>query len=227
MLEIVELRASYGRAEVVRGVTFTVQPGQVTAIAGPNGAGKSTLANAICGLHGARSGGVAVGGAPVRRGDPVAAARAGISLVPQGRRIFPSLTVSEHFDLAVRHASSTAMKRDDVLDRLPRLRQRLGVRARALSGGEQQMLAVARAVLAGPQVLVLDEATEGLSPAVTADIADMVGGLAATGTAVLLLEQNAASIGIPGVSWLVLDRGALVADPPAPAHAAAGSRSTA
>jgi branched-chain amino acid transport system ATP-binding protein len=215
VLEVDELHASYGPAEVVRGVTFTVQPGHIAAIVGPNGAGKSTLANALTGLHAERTGRVTVAGVTVRRGDPVAAARAGIALVPQGRRVFGSLTVAEHFDLAARHSSATALTRADVLDQLPRLAERLGVRARALSGGEQQMLAVARAVLAGPQVLILDEGTEGLSPAVTGHIAELVADLAATGVAVLLLEQSAASVGVPGADWLALDRGTLVAEPAA------------
>lgn len=209
MLEIEDLHAYYGGAEALRGVTLTLAPGRVLAVIGPNGAGKSTLAKALCGLHAARTGGVRVEGVQLPAGNAVRAARAGLGLVPQGRRVFGSLTVGEHLDVAQRHRRPEAMSRDELLRRLPRLRERLGVRARALSGGEQQMLAVARALLTGPRYLVMDEPTEGLSPAVVAQIAELTADLAAAGMGVLLLEQDAAAVAGLATECLHMARGAL------------------
>jgi branched-chain amino acid transport system ATP-binding protein len=209
VLEIQGLRAFYGSAEAVRGLTFSLAPGQVLAIVGPNGAGKSTLAKALCGLHSARSGSVQVDGTKVSAGNAVAAARAGLGLVPQGRRVFGSLTVGEHLDVAQRHRRPEGMSREELLGRLPRLRERLGVRARALSGGEQQMLAVARALLGGPRYLIMDEPTEGLSPAVVAQIAELSTDVAAAGVGVLLLEQDAGAVSGLATDCLHIARGVL------------------
>lgn len=190
MLEVEDLRARYGRAQVVRGVSLEVPAGSVLAVIGGNGAGKTTLARAVMGIHRDRSGSVRVGRRDVSALGAVRTARAGIALVPQGRRVFGSLTVAEHLAVARLHARPGAMSADQVLGLFPRLAERQGVRARSLSGGEQQMLAIARAVLAGPDVLVLDEPTEGLAPGVVDLVAGLVRRLRAGGVAVLLLEQN-------------------------------------
>src|SRR5690606_34484267 len=171
VLEVSGLRAGYGAAEVVRGVSLSVEPGQVVAVVGRNGAGKSTLASALAGLHRATAGTVRLAGRDLTGHGPVRVARAGLALVPQGRRVFASLTVDEHLRMAARlprdHAAGpTAWSVEDLLDRFPPLASRRRVRARELSGGEQQMLAISRAVLLGPRVLVLDEPTEGLAPGV-------------------------------------------------------------
>jgi branched-chain amino acid transport system ATP-binding protein len=190
MLEVTGLRASYGQAQVVRGVTFAVAPEEILAVIGANGAGKTTLARSVAGLHEARLGRIAVDGRDMPAGRAIDAARAGVALVPQGRRIFRSLTVQEHLAIAERQARRPALSRHDLFALFPRLAERLGVRARSLSGGEQQMLAIARAVAVGPKVLVLDEPTEGLAPTMVARVGEVVRQLAGTGVAVLLLEQH-------------------------------------
>ena len=190
MLEVVDLRASYGRAEVLRGVSFEVGAGEVVAVVGDNGAGKSTLARAVCGVHRATSGTVRLDGRDLRGCSTVEVARAGVNLVPQGRRLFGSLTVAEHIAVARLHSRQRALPPAQLLEVFPRLQERSRVRARSLSGGEQQMLAITRAVLLGPDVLVLDEPTEGLAPAVVELVATLVGRLRQAGVAVLLLEQN-------------------------------------
>jgi branched-chain amino acid transport system ATP-binding protein len=190
MFEVTGLRASYGPAEVVRGVSLTVPPGRAVAVVGPNGAGKSTLANALCGVHTGRTGSVRLDGREIGSLSTVDIARAGVRLVPQGRRVFGSVTVAEHLSLARPRGSDAALSRDDLLDLFPPLRTRLAVRARSLSGGEQQMLAITRAVLPGPRILVLDEPTEGLAPAVVTLVARLIGRLCERGVGVLLMEQG-------------------------------------
>jgi branched-chain amino acid transport system ATP-binding protein len=169
MFEVDGLKATYAAVQAVREATFKVGAGEVLAVLGPNGAGKSTLANAIAGLH---------------------KARAGLALVPQGRRVFGSCTVAEHVKLAGAHAGPGALPVEDILDLFPKLSERWSVKAHQLSGGEQQMLALARAVLLGPRVLVLDEPTEGLAPSIVTAVANLVRLLRSRGMAVVLMEQT-------------------------------------
>jgi branched-chain amino acid transport system ATP-binding protein len=190
MFEVSGLRARYGAAEVVRGVSVSVPPGRVVAVVGPNGAGKSTLANAVCGVHAERSGSVRLDGREIGGLSTVDLARAGVRLVPQGRRVFGSVTVAEHLSLARPRRPDPPLSREDLLDLFPPLRARLAVRAHSLSGGEQQMLAITRAVLPGPRILVLDEPTEGLAPAVVTLVATLIGRLCERGIGVLLMEQG-------------------------------------
>jgi branched-chain amino acid transport system ATP-binding protein len=192
VLDVLGLQAWYGTAEVLRGVSLQVRPGEVLAVVGGNGAGKSTLARAVCGVHRAKRGAVLLGDRDLSSSGAVEVARAGITLVPQGRRLFGSLTVAEHLAVARLHRRPRALTTDQVIELFPRLGERSRVRARSLSGGEQQMLAIARAVLLGPDVLVLDEPTEGLAPAVVDLVAGLVRRLRADGVGVLLLEQQGA-----------------------------------
>jgi branched-chain amino acid transport system ATP-binding protein len=189
MLEVEDLRATYGAVQAVRGATFRVSAGEVLAVVGPNGAGKSTLANAVAGLHRSRTGRVVLDGRDLGKARTTAIVRAGISLVPQGRRVFGSCTVAEHVRLAGGHAASDAVSLEEVLTIFHKLRDRWAVRARQLSGGEQQMLAITRAVLLGPRVVVLDEPTEGLAPSIVTAVADLVRLLRDRGLAVVLMEQ--------------------------------------
>jgi branched-chain amino acid transport system ATP-binding protein len=216
MLEIRDLFASYGSAEAVRGVSLDVAEGSVVGIIGPNGAGKSTLARAVAGVHRAVAGSVRLGGRELAGSTTVSVARAGLTLVPQGRRLFGSLTVAEHLVLARRHARAGAMTADELLELLPQLSGRLKVRAGSLSGGEQQMLAIARAVLLGPAVVIMDEPTEGLSPAVVSVVAGLLGELRSRGVGVLLLEQRGAFPDKVADVVLTMDRGALGAAAPVP-----------
>jgi branched-chain amino acid transport system ATP-binding protein len=216
MLEVTDLCARYGQAQVVRGVTFAVEAGEAVALVGPNGAGKTTALRAIGGLHQVRTGTVRLDGEDLSRASTVATARAGLILVPQGRRLFGSLTVSEHVRLA-------ESRRSDVKDRLtseevfgffPQLAKRLGVRAGSLSGGEQQMLAITRAVLQGPRYILLDEPTEGLSPSMVEVVAGLVTQLPARGMGLVITEQSSTSqVLTTATRHLTMDRGRVAAAP--------------
>lgn len=187
------LVAGYAGSVVLHGVDLSVPAGGVLALLGRNGAGKSTVVNAMMGLVRPREGSVVLGGQELAGRAPDVVARAGLGLVPQGRRIFGTLTVDQHLSLAERigrrrpgNGWSTAR----VLDLLPGLSGRLGHRAAQLSGGEQQMLAIARALLTRPRLLLLDEPSEGLAPATVTRLGEVVAASAADGIAVVLIEQN-------------------------------------
>lgn len=190
MLEVRTLSARYGAVPAVRVVDLDVAPGELVAIVGPNGAGKSTLLRSIMGQHGEHSGTVVVDGADVSGVGAVGAARAGIAIVPQGRRLFPSLSVDEHLHLSRSRAAAGAITIDEVIEFFPGLGWRRSVRASALSGGEQQMLAIARAVLMGPRYVLMDEPTEGLAPMVVDSVARLVEHLPTVGIGVLVSDQD-------------------------------------
>jgi branched-chain amino acid transport system ATP-binding protein len=211
MLAVEDLSASYGAVQAVRRVSFHVGAGEVLAVAGPNGAGKSTLANVLAGLHRSRSGRILLDGTDLGPARATRTARAGVTLVPQGRRVFGSCTVAEHVDLAESRARAGAIRIDQVLTHFPGLHDRWSVRARQLSGGEQQMLAITRAVLLGPRVLVLDEPTEGLAPAIVKAVAGLVRDLREQGVAVVLMEQPGPFVDALADRTVTMDRG-LVAD---------------
>lgn len=200
MLEITGLQASYGAVAAVREATFVVSRGEVLAIIGPNGAGKTTLTRSIAGLHKRRSGQIRLDGVDLSDANAVTISRAGLTLVPQGRRLFANCTVAEHIMLAGIHSRVGAMPLEDLLELFPRLRERWHVRAKSLSGGEQQMLAIIRAVILGPSVVVLDEPTEGLAPSVVTIVGELVSRLRAQGVATLLMEQHG------GFPFTVADR---------------------
>ena len=206
MLNIVDVHTYYGDSHVLQGVTLSVERGTVTAVLGRNGVGKTTLCRSIVGLTPARAGRVVFGGVEITRLPPHRIYGMGISLVPQGRRIFSSLTVHENLAIAARppkpeaNAGGAAPKLDAkagwdlqrVFSVFPRLAERSGNRGNELSGGEQQMLAIARALVANPAVLIMDEPTEGLAPMLVADVAAVIRTLRDEGTSILLAEQNAA-----------------------------------
>ena len=209
MLVVEDLSASYGAVQAVRRVSFHVAAGEVLAVIGPNGAGKSTLANVLAGLHRSRSGRIVLDGTDLGSARTTQTARAGLTLVPQGRRVFGSCTVAEHVALAGAHARPGAIRVEQVLTHFSRLRDRWSVRARQLSGGEQQMLAITRAVLLGPRVLVLDEPTEGLAPAIVTAVAGLVGDLRDQGLAVVLMEQPGPFVATLADRTVTMDRGLL------------------
>jgi branched-chain amino acid transport system ATP-binding protein len=189
MLEVRGLKVAYGGVEVLHGVEISLGEGEVVGIVGPNGAGKSSLLRAICGLTRSNAGEISFEGRSLRGLAPEEIARLGIALVPEGRQIFGTLTVAENLRLAAQSNGSETL--EPVLERLPILRERSGQRADRLSGGEQQQLAVARALLRKPRLLILDEPSLGLAPKMIDVIYGLLGELRAEGATMLLVEQNA------------------------------------
>jgi branched-chain amino acid transport system ATP-binding protein len=188
-LEVRGLVSGYDRGTVLHGIDLDLDTGAVLGLLGRNGVGKSTLLMTLAGLVPVSAGSVRVGGAEVAGKRPDRIARAGVALVPQGRRVWATLTVAEHLALASRFRSGTWTV-DSVLDLLPRLAERRRHYAGQLSGGEQQMLAVARALLTNPRLVLLDEPSDGLAPAIVDQIAGVVARMRAEGAAVLLVEQD-------------------------------------
>jgi branched-chain amino acid transport system ATP-binding protein len=193
MLEIHDLAAYYGDAQALFGVTMTVGGGETVAVIGPNGAGKSTLVNAVAGLHTHRTGRIAVGGTDIGSLPPHRVCDHGIAVVPEGRRVFAKMSVYDNLCLgAYRRGARAEFRRsiERVHDIFPRLRQRTGQVAGSLSGGEQQMLAIGRALMARPAVLLLDEPSLGLAPVMNDEVFEAIGAVNAQGVSVLLVEQD-------------------------------------
>jgi branched-chain amino acid transport system ATP-binding protein len=193
ILEVKELSARYGSVEALHAATLSVEDGEFIAILGPNGAGKSTLMRAVMGLV-ANSGSVRFRGRALPRTAPDACAACGVVLVPEGRGIFAPMSVEENLELGaylLHDAPELARRRERVFALFPRLRERLRQVAGSLSGGEQQMLAVGRALMAGPQILLLDEPSLGLAPRVTEDILGALALLNKEGLTIVLVEQKA------------------------------------
>ena len=191
-LELVDLRAGYGSIEVLHGVGLQVPPATVVALLGPNGAGKSTTLKVCSGTVPVRDGCLHVGGVHVNGASASALAKAGVCRIPEGRGVFPNLTVAENLRMLGRLGGlSTSQVGDRVFTRFPRLGERRGQLAGTLSGGEQQMLAMSRALLVDPVVLLLDEISMGLAPIVVHELYELVRVLADAGIAILLVEQFA------------------------------------
>jgi len=190
MLNVAAIDLSYGASLCLRGVSLEAAPGKVTAVLGRNGVGKSSLLRAIMGLEKVRAGTITWEGRDVTRLAPAERARAGIGYVPQGREIFPFLTVQENLETALAAAPRGSGVDSEVFDLFPILRQFLRRRGGDLSGGQQQQLAIGRALCARPRLLILDEPTEGIQPSVIKDIARVIRHLAKDrGMAVILVEQ--------------------------------------
>ena len=190
MLQVNALELSYGAALCLRGVSLLAEPGRIAAVLGRNGVGKSSLMRAIMGLERASGGSIVWEGRDITRLPPAERARAGIGYVPQGREIFPFLTVQENLETALAAAPRGSRVSAEVFDLFPVLRNFLRRRGGDLSGGQQQQLAIARALCARPRLLILDEPTEGIQPSVIKDIARVIRHLARDrGMAVVLVEQ--------------------------------------
>lgn len=194
VLSIRDLDAGYGAVQVLRGVSMELRAGEVHCLAGRNGAGKTTLLKAIVGLVRARRGEILLEGADLTRLPPHEVPRRGVGYVPQGRRLFAELTVAENLEIGLMTRGRGRNVRARMLELFPVLAERLGQRAGTLSGGEQQMLAVARALCLEPSVLLLDEPTEGLQPSMISRIREVVTGLRQTGVATLLVEQRVEAV---------------------------------
>ena len=193
VLDIEALSARYGHVEALAGVSLFVGESELVAVHGPNGAGKSTLMRAVMGLL-ATQGAVRFRGKDVPRRNPVGAAAMGLVLVPEGRGIFAPMSVAENLELGaylLDDKTEFARRQDRVLSLFPRLKERLGQVAGSLSGGEQQMLAVGRALMAEPKLLLLDEPSLGLAPRVVEEILEKLGALNREGLAIVLVEQKA------------------------------------
>jgi len=179
--------ALYGESHVLHAVSFQLQAGRVVALLGRNGAGKTTCMNSVIGWLRPRGGRVLLFGEPIERLSPEAISRKGIGLVPQGRRMFPTLTVKENLVVAQRGSGWNLAR---VFDLFPRLKERAEQHAGSLSGGEQQMLAIGRALMGNPRVLLMDEPSEGLAPLLVAEVGRTIARLKGEGQSILLVEQN-------------------------------------
>ena len=213
LLEVEDLWVGYGEIEVLRGVSFAVEEGAVVALLGPNGAGKSTTLRTISGLIKPRSGSIRLDGKPIAGLSPRAIVKLGVAHVPEGRRVFPGLTVRENIMLGASNgaASGSAIRReaDAMFGLFPDLRRVADALGWKLSGGQQQMVALARGLMAKPRLLLLDEPSLGLAPVVVQRVFQIIAEIHKGGTTVLLVEQNA-HMALEAADWgYVLETGRL------------------
>uniref|UniRef100_UPI003A840B93 ABC transporter ATP-binding protein n=1 Tax=Leucobacter sp. BZR 635 TaxID=3378705 RepID=UPI003A840B93 len=194
MLQVTDLKVTYGKVEAVRGVSFEVQQGALVTLVGANGAGKSSIINAIAGIVKPASGKILFDGDDITRTGSHKLVRRGLVQVPEGRQVLSTLTIAENLQLGarlVRGAGAAAAAIDGIYDRFPVLGERKHLAAGSLSGGEQQMLAIGRAMLAEPRVIFMDEPSMGLAPKIVDEVFKVIEEIRAGGTTVVLVEQNA------------------------------------
>jgi branched-chain amino acid transport system ATP-binding protein len=208
VLAVADVHTYYGDSHVLHGVSLAVAPGEVVAMLGRNGMGKTTLIRSIVGFTPPRSGRVSFRGRDITDWPAFRRVEQGMALVPQGRRIFVSLSVRENLDVA--RGGQGRWDRESVYALFPRLRERAGNRANKLSGGEQQMLAIGRSLMSNPQLLLMDEPTEGLAPLLVAQVAQAIRELKRAGLSILLVEQNLPMAAAVADRVHVLNRGAIV-----------------
>jgi branched-chain amino acid transport system ATP-binding protein len=189
MLKLENVHAGYGTIDVLKGVSLEVGQGEIVAVLGANGAGKSTALMTICGVNSCRQGTIRFEGEPIQNLPPHEIVQRGLSQVPEGRRIFPRLTVRENLEMGAFHRRDANL--DEVFAMFPILKERANQIGGTLSGGEQQMLAISRALMARPKLLLLDEPSLGLAPLIVAKIFAIIREINAAGTTILLVEQNA------------------------------------
>jgi branched-chain amino acid transport system ATP-binding protein len=192
MLKIVDIHTYYGDSYVLQGVSLEVAKGSVVALLGRNGVGKTTLIRSIVGFTPARRGAILFNGRDITRMDSYKIIKLGMSLVPQGRRVFPSLTVKENLAIAERCSDAQRWDFTKIYSLFPRLEERHDQRASTLSGGEQQMLAIARALISNPLFILMDEPTEGLAPVLVREVGDAILKMKEAGLSIFLVEQNLA-----------------------------------
>ena len=192
MLEVRDLRAGYGSVEILRGIDMQVEEGEIIAVLGSNGAGKTTLNMVLSGLIRPRGGDMTFAGQSIRNASPSQIVASGLIQVPEGRRIFPNMGVRENLELGSygRARNNRARNLAKVFAIFPRLKERIGQPAGTLSGGEQQMLAIGRGLMAEPKLLILDEPSLGLSPLLVEEMFELIRKLNADGLSIMLVEQN-------------------------------------
>ena len=196
MIVVENLHVYYGNIHAIKGISFEVRTGEITALIGANGAGKSTTIKCICGLLSPREGKILHDGSPIQRMSADQVVLRGVGLVPEGRRVFPVLTVDENLEVGAYGRSdkrSIAQDKEKIYEMFPRIRDRRKQYAGSLSGGEQQMLAIARALMSKPQMLLMDEPSLGLAPLLVNQVFEIITQLNKDGMTILLSEQNARS----------------------------------
>ena|SRR6185312_8117262 len=191
ILDVQDIHTYYGEAYVLQGLSLKVQRGQIVGLLGRNGVGKTTLVNSIVGFNPPRRGRILFKDGDITLKSSFETVRGGMGLVPQGRRVFPTLAVEENLLVAERGHARTGWGLERVYTMFPRLRERRFQRAKTLSGGEQQMLAIGRALMTNPDCLIMDEPSEGLAPIIIQGLWEVIGQLKREGMSILLVEQNA------------------------------------
>jgi len=215
MLEVRDLQVAYGAAPALWGVSLDVRPGELLCVVGPNGAGKTTLINTIAGILRARGGSIRFDGQDITRLPPHRFCEAGIALVPEGRRLFTGMTVLENLELGSYLPRAKSQRREtleEVISLFPVIREKLASPAGELSGGQQQMVAIARALMARPSLLLLDEPSLGLSPLIVHDMFAAIRRINASGMSVMLVEQNVTMAMDVSHRAYVLEEGRVVAE---------------
>ena len=192
ILEVQDIHTYYGDAYVLQGMSLQVEQGQILGLLGRNGVGKTTLVNSIVGFTPPRRGRIVFKGVDITRASSFETVRSGMGLVPQGRRVFPTLSVEENLLVAERNPERHGWNLQRVYALFPRLQERRSQRAKTLSGGEQQMLAIGRGLMTNPDCLIMDEPSEGLAPIIIQGVWEAIGKLKEQGLSILLVEQNAA-----------------------------------
>jgi branched-chain amino acid transport system ATP-binding protein len=210
ILEVDDIHTYYGDAYVLQGLSISLEQGQILGLLGRNGVGKTTLVNSIVGFTPPRRGRIVFKGADITHNSSFETVRTGMGLVPQGRRVFPTLSVEENLVVAGRNVERHGWNVERVYDMFPRLRERRTQRARTLSGGEQQMLAIGRGLMTNPDCLIMDEPSEGLAPIIIQGVWEAIGKLKREGLSILLVEQNA-SLALKLVDYVhVMSKGEVV-----------------
>ncbi len=209
-LHLHDVHAYYGKSHILQGISLNVQRGQVVGVLGRNGAGKTTLIHTIIGLVPKSTGSIILEDHSISRMPTFQIMRRGVAWIPQGRRIFAPLSVEENLVLAATKGRKGAWNVERVFEQFPVLKERRRIQGDKLSGGEQQMLAIARALVQNPDLFLMDEPSEGLAPRIRADIGDILGWLNEQGSTILLVEQNLGFVTRVAKDVLVMNKGAIV-----------------
>ena len=210
MLQVKNINTFYGKSHVIQGISLEVNEGELVSLLGRNGAGKTTTLRSIIGLTPPRSGNITYEGVDITQKKPFEICRAGIGYVPEDRRIFSTLTVVENLNIAVQKERQQQWDQERIFTLFPNLAERKRHRGKELSGGEQQMLAIARALMGNPSLLLLDEPTEGLAPLIIEELIQVIGRIKKEGVTVLLVEQNVESAFKVADRHYILEQGKVV-----------------